>query len=66
MKKADIQAHYEADIKGASDNQLFDILTERIDAPKRVKDALVPMARAELVARGFAFPDFTAMFRVAN
>ena len=66
MKKKEIQAHYEADIKEASDDRLFDVLAGRIDAPKQIKDVLAPMARTELVGRGFTFPEFTSMFRVSN
>ena len=66
MKKKEIQAHYAADIKEASDDRLFEVLARRIDAPKQIKDVLVPMARAELVGRGFTFPEFTSMFRVSN
>lgn len=62
MKKADIQAHYAADIKRASDWQLFAIVRREIDAPHAVREALFDSAVEELQSRGYPFPVFTAAF----
>ena len=62
MKKADIQAHYKADIEGATNKQLFAILRGDIEAPKRVKDALFEMASDELSRRGDTLPTLSAYF----
>lgn len=62
MKKADIQAHYAADIKRATNTQLFAIVRKEIDAPYAVREALFDSAVEELQSRGYAMPIFSALF----
>lgn len=62
MKKADIQAHYAAEIKAATDRQLFAIVRKEIDAPYRVREALYESAIDELIGRGYEMPIFSALF----
>lgn len=64
MKKEEIIAFYEKDVKGCSDAQLFAILRGGIKARKAIKDVLVELANDELVARGHQLPMLSALFRI--
>ena len=57
-----VQAHYAADVKAASDTQLFAIVRGDIKGSKVVREGLQGLARLELKARGHDFPDFSCHF----
>jgi hypothetical protein len=64
--KAEIQAHYADDIKTATTRQLASILTGiGTTMPKYIANALEPLAREEMLARGIDYPDVSARFILA-
>jgi len=65
ITKAGAKAHYAADVKDATERQLFAMVRESYPAPqppKAVREALHELAVDELIARGVTFPEFSAIW----
>lgn len=65
ITKAGAMAHYAADVKGATERQLYMMLREdypKPQPPKVVREALHDLALEELIARGVPLPEFTALW----
>lgn len=65
ITKAGAKAHYAADVKGATERQLYAMVRQAYPAPqppKAVQEALHELAVEELIARGVQLPEFTALW----